>query len=53
VPPPHTVATAFGHTFLWATAIAFLAIIPAALLLRAEQAHTPVAAPPAPAALRA
>jgi EmrB/QacA subfamily drug resistance transporter len=33
------VATAFGHTFMWALAIALLAIIPAAALLRAERAQ--------------
>ena len=31
-------ATAFGHTFMWALAIALLAIIPAVALLRAERA---------------
>jgi hypothetical protein len=31
------VATAFGHTFMWALAIALLAIIPAVALLRAER----------------
>jgi len=32
------VATAFGHTFIWAAAIGFLAIVPAVALLRAERA---------------
>ena len=32
------VATAFGHTFMWAVALALLAIIPAVALLRAERA---------------
>jgi EmrB/QacA subfamily drug resistance transporter len=31
-------ATAFGHTFLWAAAMGFLAILPAAALMRAERA---------------
>jgi predicted MFS family arabinose efflux permease len=31
------VATAFGHTFMWALAIALLAIVPAVALLRAER----------------
>jgi EmrB/QacA subfamily drug resistance transporter len=31
------VATVFGHTFMWALAIALLAIIPAVALLRAER----------------
>jgi predicted MFS family arabinose efflux permease len=30
-------ATAFGHTFMWAAAIALLALFPAAALLRAER----------------
>jgi EmrB/QacA subfamily drug resistance transporter len=33
------VATAFDHTFMWALAIALLAIIPAVVLLRAERAE--------------
>jgi EmrB/QacA subfamily drug resistance transporter len=32
------VATAFGHTFAWAAAIALLTLVPAAALLRAERA---------------
>jgi EmrB/QacA subfamily drug resistance transporter len=32
------VATAFGHTFIWAFAMALLAIVPAVALLRAERA---------------
>ena len=32
-------ATAFGHTFMWAVAMALLAIFPAVLLLRAERAR--------------
>ena len=32
-------ATAFGHTFTWAVALALLAIIPAVALLRAERAE--------------
>jgi EmrB/QacA subfamily drug resistance transporter len=32
-------ATAFGHTFMWAVALALLAIIPAVALLRAERAQ--------------
>jgi hypothetical protein len=32
------VATAFGHTFIWAFVMALLAIIPAVALLRAERA---------------
>jgi hypothetical protein len=32
------VATAFGHTFMWAVALAFLAILPAVALMRAERA---------------
>jgi hypothetical protein len=31
-------ATAFGHTFMWAFVIGLLAIVPAVLLLRAERA---------------
>ncbi|HEY6594231.1 MAG TPA: hypothetical protein VI011_08985, partial [Asanoa sp.] len=31
-------ATAFGHTFLWAAGMAALAIVPAVALLRAERA---------------
>jgi EmrB/QacA subfamily drug resistance transporter len=31
------VATAFGHTFMWAVALALLAILPAVALLRAER----------------
>jgi hypothetical protein len=31
------VATAFGHTFMWAFAEALLAIVPAVALLRAER----------------
>jgi hypothetical protein len=31
-------ATAFGHTFMWAAAMALLAVIPAIALLRAERA---------------
>jgi hypothetical protein len=31
-------ASAFGHTFLWAAAMAALAIVPAVALLRAERA---------------
>src|SRR6185503_18318174 len=33
------VATAFGHTFMWAVALALLSIIPAVALLRAERAE--------------
>jgi EmrB/QacA subfamily drug resistance transporter len=33
------VATAFGHTFMWAVALALLAIVPAVALLRAERAE--------------
>ena len=33
------VATAFGHTFMWALVLALLAIIPAVALLRAERAE--------------
>ena len=33
------VATAFGHTFMWAFAEALLAIVPAVALLRAERAR--------------
>jgi EmrB/QacA subfamily drug resistance transporter len=33
-----TVATAFGHTFRWAFAMALLALVPAIALLRAERA---------------
>jgi EmrB/QacA subfamily drug resistance transporter len=33
------VATAFGNTFMWAVAMALLAVIPAVLLLRAERAE--------------
>jgi hypothetical protein len=32
-------ATAFGHTFIWATGMAVLVIVPAVALLRAERAH--------------
>jgi hypothetical protein len=32
------VATAFGHTFRWAFAMALLALVPAIALLRAERA---------------
>jgi hypothetical protein len=32
------VATAFGHTFRWAFALALLALVPAIALLRAERA---------------
>jgi EmrB/QacA subfamily drug resistance transporter len=32
-------STAFGHTFMWATGMALLAIIPAVALLRAERAE--------------
>jgi EmrB/QacA subfamily drug resistance transporter len=32
------VATAFGHTFIWAFAVALLAIVPAIALVRAERA---------------
>ena len=32
------VATAFGHTFMWALVMALLAIVPAVALLRAERA---------------
>jgi hypothetical protein len=32
-------ATAFGHTFVWALALAVLAILPAVALLRAERAE--------------
>jgi EmrB/QacA subfamily drug resistance transporter len=50
------VATAFGHTFMWALVLAFLAIVPAIALLRAERADRransslaqPVAAAPDP-----
>ena len=38
------VATAFGHTFMWALVMALLAIVPAVALLRAERAER--AAPP-------
>jgi EmrB/QacA subfamily drug resistance transporter len=47
------VATAFGHTFMWAFAIALLAIIPAVALLHAEAAARRASAqssiPPEPA----
>jgi len=33
------VATAFGHTFMWAVALSLLAMIPAVALLRAERAE--------------
>jgi EmrB/QacA subfamily drug resistance transporter len=33
------VATAFGHTFMWALALALLSIVPAVVLLRAERAE--------------
>jgi MFS family permease len=33
------VATAFGHTFMWAVALALLALLPAVALLRAERAE--------------
>jgi fucose permease len=33
------VATAFSHTFMWAVALALLAILPAVALLRAERAE--------------
>ena len=33
------VATAFGHTFMWALVMALLAIVPAVALLRAERAE--------------
>jgi EmrB/QacA subfamily drug resistance transporter len=33
------VATAFGHTFMWAVVLALLAILPAVALLRAERAE--------------
>src|SRR6185295_15355879 len=33
------VATAFGHTFMWALVLALLAVIPAVGLLRAERAE--------------
>jgi len=46
------VATAFAHTFMWATVVALLAIVPAVALLRAERAgrapttrHPPRSAP--------
>ncbi|MEA2244815.1 MAG: hypothetical protein QOD24_4371 [Solirubrobacteraceae bacterium] len=32
-------ATAFGHTFMWAAGMAFLVIVPAVALLRAERTH--------------
>jgi hypothetical protein len=32
------VATAFGHTFMWAFVMALLTLIPAVALLRAERA---------------
>ncbi len=32
-------ATAFGHTFLWATVLAFLTLIPAGALVRSERGH--------------
>jgi predicted MFS family arabinose efflux permease len=32
-------ATAFGHTFMWAVALALLALLPAVALLRAERAE--------------
>jgi EmrB/QacA subfamily drug resistance transporter len=38
------VATAFGHTFLWAFAVALLAVVPAVALLRAERAERRTAA---------
>jgi EmrB/QacA subfamily drug resistance transporter len=57
------VATAFGHTFMWAAAMALLAVLPAVVLLRAERAGrrrgapggaeaspSPVELPPAKAA---
>jgi hypothetical protein len=31
------VATAFGHTLMWAVALALLALVPAVALLRAER----------------
>jgi EmrB/QacA subfamily drug resistance transporter len=40
------VASAFGHTFVWAAAMALLAVLPAAALLRAER----LSAGPAPPA---
>jgi predicted MFS family arabinose efflux permease len=44
-------ATAFGHTFRWAAVMAFLAILPAIALLRAERAERRAAdAHPEPAA---
>jgi MFS family permease len=47
------VATAFGHTFMWALAMALLAVVPAVVLLRAERAErraslAPTAAEPDP-----
>ena len=33
------VATAFGHTFMWALVMALLAVVPAVVLLRAERAE--------------
>jgi hypothetical protein len=33
------VATAFGHTFMWALVLALLSIVPAVVLLRAERAE--------------
>ena len=44
------VATAFSHTFMWAAVLAFLAIVPALALLRAEHASR---APRTTAALEA
>jgi EmrB/QacA subfamily drug resistance transporter len=34
-----SVATAFGHTFMWAAVMALVAIVPAVALLRAERAN--------------
>jgi hypothetical protein len=45
---PHA-ATAFGHTFVWAVAIAVLAMVPAAALWRAGRASRAGAGTPVPA----
>ena len=42
------VATAFGHTFMWAAVLAFLAIVPAIALLRAEHAGRAATSPRPP-----
>jgi predicted MFS family arabinose efflux permease len=42
------VATAFGHTFMWAAVLAILAIVPAIALLRAEHAGRAATSPRPP-----